>query len=391
LQQIVDQTFLGERTTKIEEAKRIMKEFSPPNHPSLSGRIATRTVRMVVKHWKRGDPPAAVRRARKVFGLPNFINALHVRGLEVEKVDVPADGEQTVAVRGEWIRPRPCAVRDRVVLYLHGGGYVSCSPQTHRPITSALARLLQCPVFALDYRVAPEHKFPAAVDDAAACFRWLVASGVHPEKIAIAGDSAGGGLALATTLRLRSEGHGLPGCVVGLSPWVDLTGAGPYRNAGSCSMFQPSEVATFAKLYLQGAPAEVPEASPVLGDLCGLPPLLIQASSTELLMDDAVRLHEKAGKCSVESTLTVYPGLPHVWQILIGAVPEARMALEQIADFMSSAWERRDVMKATQAGAPLPQHAKTTLAGDPGPALQNARSTIAESGGTRGQYDKNQL
>jgi acetyl esterase/lipase len=211
---------------------------------------------------------------------------------------------------------------------------------THRPITSSLARRLQCPVFVPDYRLAPEHRFPAAVDDATAGFRWLVASGVGPEKIAIAGDSAGGGLALAATLRLRSEGHTLPSCIVGLSPWVDLTGAGPYRNGTTCAMFEPSEVTTFAKLYLQGAPAEDPQASPLFGDLCGLPPLLIQASSTELLTDDAVRLHEKARTCGVESTLSIYPGLPHVWQMLIGAVPEARMALEQIAEFISSAWER---------------------------------------------------
>jgi acetyl esterase/lipase len=338
---------LSKTASKIEGFSGMTKEFSPPTHPSLGGRIAARTVRMVVKHWKKGDPPSAVKRARKVFGLPNFINVLHGRGLDVEKVDVPAAAGQPL-IRGEWIRPRECAVRDRVVLYLHGGGYVSCSPMTHRPITAALARMLQCPIFVPDYRIAPEHKFPAAVDDAAACFQWLVMRGIRPEKIAIAGDSAGGGLSLSTVLRLRSQGQPLPGCIVGLSPWVDLTGAGPYRNEGTCSMFRASEVATFAKLYLQGAPAEVPEASPLFGDLRGLPPLLIQASSTELLMDDAVRLHEKAVQSGVESTLSVYPGLPHVWQILVGAVPEARMAMEQIADFISSVWQR-GAPQATEA------------------------------------------
>lgn len=328
-----------------------MKEFSPPTHPSLAGRIATRTVRMVVKQWKKGDPPAAVKRARKVFGLPNFINALHVLGLEVEKVDLPT-GEGQPAIRGEWIRPRNCPVRDRAVFYLHGGGYVSCSPMTHRPITAALARMLRCPIFVPDYRIAPEHKFPAAVDDATACFKWTVAGGVRPENIAIAGDSAGGGLSLATVLRLRFQGHPLPGCIAGLSPWVDLTGAGPYRNAGTCAMFRASEVATFATLYLQGAPVEVPEASPLFGDLRGLPPLLIQASSTELLLYDALRLHEKAVQSGVESTLSVYPGLPHVWQILIGVVPEARMALEQIADFISSVWARSAAQTAESAATP---------------------------------------
>jgi epsilon-lactone hydrolase len=187
----------------------------PPRRPSLRGRIATRLVRLVVKRWARGDPPAVVRRARRVFGLPNFMNARHSCGLEIEKVDAQAADSRVI--RGEWIRPKDCGSRDRVLLYLHGGGYVSCSPQTHRAITTALARRLKCPVFALDYRLAPEHPFPAAVDDAAAAFAWLTESGLEPEKIALAGDSAGGGLALATMLCLRRLGRALPACAVGLS------------------------------------------------------------------------------------------------------------------------------------------------------------------------------
>jgi epsilon-lactone hydrolase len=305
--------------------------FPSPARPSLRGRIATRLVRVVVKRWARGDPPAVVRRARKVFGLPNFMNALHARGLEIEPVKTPA-------VRGEWIRPKVCESRDRVLLYCHGGGYVSCSSQTHRAITTALARRLRCPVLAVDYRLAPEHPFPAAVDDATAAFTWLIQSGLSPQNIAVAGDSAGGGLALATLLRLRTSGHSLPACAVGLSPWLDLTGADKYRNSGSCSMFQPSDISVFAKLYLDGASAESEEASPIFADLRGLPPLLTQVSSTELLFDDAVRLHEKATRCGVRSTLSVYPGLPHVWQILAGVVPEAGQALDEIADFVSAIW-----------------------------------------------------
>jgi acetyl esterase/lipase len=302
-----------------------------PTRPSLRGRIATRLVRVVVRRWARGDPPAVVRRARRVFGLPNFMNTLHSRGLEIESVD-------TERVRGEWVRPKDCEMRDRALLYLHGGGYVSCSPQTHRAITTALARRLLCPVFSLDYRLAPEHPFPAAVDDAAAAFEWLTQSGLAPEQMALAGDSAGGGLALAAILRLRTLGHALPACAVGLSPWVNLTGAGEYRNSGSCSMFQPNDVAVFAKVYLNGASAESAEASPVFGDLRGLPPLLTHVSSTELLFDDAVRLHAKATSCGVKSTLNIYRGLPHVWQILVGLVPEAGAALDEIAEFVSSAW-----------------------------------------------------
>ncbi len=298
-------------------------------------------MRLAVKRWAKGDPPAVVRRARRVFGYPHFLNLLHSRALEIA-------GVETNAVRGEWVRPSRCQVQDRVLLYLHGGGYVSCSPKTHRPITANLARLLKCPVFALDYRLAPEHPFPAAVDDASTALAWLVRIGVAPEKIALAGDSAGGGLAVAAMLRLRAQGKPLPACAALLSPWVNLTGAGSYRNAGSCSMFQPSEVVTFAKLYLSGASAESGEASPLFADLRGLPPILIHASSTELLMDDAVRLHERAQSSGVSSTLSVYPGLPHVWHIFVPTIPEAGRALQQIAKFISRAWTEGSLHPTTE-------------------------------------------
>ncbi len=297
--------------------------------PSLRGRALTRIVRVVVKHWARGKPDAVVRRARRVFGYPSFLNFIHSYGVRIEKVATPE-------VRGEWITVAGASPGE-VLLFLHGGGYVSCSSRTHRPITTALARMARCRVFVLDYRWAPEHPFPAAVDDASAAFLWLVKNGVAPGKIGVAGDSAGGGLVIATMLRLREQGHALPGCAMCLSPWVDLTGAGEYQNAGSCSMFQPGDIATFAGLYLQGASPESPEASPLFGDLHGLPPLLIHASSTELLLDDAVRLHQKAIHCGVKSTLNVFPGLPHVWHIFTWTIPEATTALRQIASFLRSA------------------------------------------------------
>jgi len=163
---------------------------------------------------------------------------------------------------------------------------------------------------------------------------------VPANHIALAGDSAGGGLLLATMLRLRGLGQPLPACAVCLSPWVDLTGFGKYRDNDSCSMFKPDDVTTFAKVYLRGASAESPEASPVLGDLSGLPPLLIQVSSTELLYTDSTRLQEKATGCGVSSKLRVYPALPHVWHVLVGAVPEARVALEEIAGFVKGSFTR---------------------------------------------------
>ncbi|HKF20536.1 MAG TPA: alpha/beta hydrolase [Candidatus Angelobacter sp.] len=301
------------------------------DRPSLRARVATRMVRVVVKHWARGSPEAVVRRARWVFGYPGFLTFVHSHGVRIKRVETPE-------VRGEWVCPASCSLPDRVLLYLHGGGYVSCSSRTHRPVTTSLARMAQCRVFSLDYRWAPEYPFPAAVDDAAAAFSWLVKSGVAPGNIALAGDSAGAGLVIATMLRLRAQGRALPGCAVCLSPWVDLTGAAKYQNAGSCSMFQPVDIAIFGGLYLQGASPESPEASPLFADLSGLPPLLIQVSSKELLLDDAVRLHQKAVRSGVKSTLSVFPELPHVWQILFGLIPEASTALHQIANFIRASF-----------------------------------------------------
>jgi len=299
--------------------------------PSLRARLLTPLVRMVVRRWNKGDPPAVVRRARRVFGSGGFLDFLHTRGLKIEAVD-------TESIRGEWIcsgrEPNP----DHVLLYLHGGGYVSCSPRTHRPITTALVRLARCRVFSLDYRLAPEHPFPAAVDDAEAAFRWLVESGIPAANIAVAGDSGGGGLALAMMLRLRSQGHALPACAICLSPWTDLTGGKSYRNAESCAMFKPPDIISFASMYLNGVSAETPEASPLFADLTGLPPLLIHASSTELLLDDAIRIHEKAERQGIHSRLRIFPGVPHVWHIYVGTIPEAKIALTEISHFLNAAW-----------------------------------------------------
>jgi acetyl esterase/lipase len=191
-------------------------------------------------------------------------------------------------------------------------------------------------VFALDYRLAPEAPYPAAVDDAARAFAWLMEIGVKPKNIAIAGDSAGGGLVIALLLRLKARQQPLPACAICLSPWVDLTGAASYSNVESCAMFRPEDVSSFSELYLNGKSPRLPEASPIFGDLHGLPPLLIQASTTELLFDEAERLHEKALKSGVDSTLRAYPGLPHVWQMCNGIIPEAGAALREIAAFVAA-------------------------------------------------------
>ena len=298
-----------------------------PERPSVQARVITWLVRLVFKRWPRGDYENLVRRARRLFGLPDWMSFLVSRNVMYEEV-------RGADLCGEWVIPEENYYEEKVLLYLHGGGYVSCTPRTHRPITASLARLANQRVFALDYRLAPEVPFPAAVDDAARAFAWLVEIGVQPQNISMAGDSAGGGLVMATLLRLKARGQPMPSCAICLSPWVDLTGAASYGNAESCAMFLPEDVSAFAELYLNGKSPRLPEASPLFGDLHGLPPLLIQASTSELLFDEAVQLDQKAKKSGVDSTLRAYPGLPHVWQMCNGLMPEADAALREIAAFI---------------------------------------------------------
>jgi acetyl esterase/lipase len=237
-------------------------------------------------------------------------------------------------VRGEWIAPENPG--EEVILYLHGGGYVSCSPATHRPITTALARLSRRRVFSLDYRLAPEHRYPAALDDAVAAYRWLLAQGVHAGMISLAGDSAGGGLVLGLLLRARDMGLPLPACAVCFSPWTDLagTGASVRLNDGRCAMFRTENTAEFAAAYLGDVSPLDSYASPAFANLGGLPPLLLQVSSTELLLDDSRRVNDKVQEAGGISRLEVYDDVAHCWQMLDGFVPEARRALRSAAAFI---------------------------------------------------------
>jgi epsilon-lactone hydrolase len=221
-----------------------------------------------------------------------------------------------------------------VVLYLHGGGYLFGSPKTHRQVIVAMAKAFEAPVYGLDYRLAPEHPFPAAVEDAAAAYRWLLTR--HPgSSIVLAGDSAGGGLAIATALGIRDSGATPPKAIVAFSPYTDLavTGASVEANARSCAMFTPRGVQEAAALYLAGANARDPRASPLYADFTGLPPILLFASRHEILRDDTLRLAERASAAGVKVELIVRDRLPHVWPIFVGLLPEAREAFETVAAF----------------------------------------------------------
>jgi acetyl esterase/lipase len=233
-------------------------------------------------------------------------------------------------VPGEWVTAGPANAR---MLYLHGGGYFACSPKTHRPITGAYAGH-GFAVFAADYRLAPENLFPAAVDDALAAYRAMLAA--YPtDSLVIAGDSAGGGLALATLLAARDAGLKMPACALLFSPWTDLagTGASLVSNRDRDPMLVADRLREGADIYLAGADPLNPLASPLYGDLTGLPPLLIQVGAGEILLDDSTRLAKRAQAAGIQVDLKIWPGMPHVWQISQGFMPEARDALNQAAAF----------------------------------------------------------
>jgi acetyl esterase/lipase len=235
-------------------------------------------------------------------------------------------------VPGEWVGAG--GVEAGTLLYLHGGGYFACSPFTHRSVTAAYAtRGLK--VFAPDYRLAPEHPFPAAVDDALAVYRALLDGGIAPGTLAIGGDSAGGGLARATLLGAKAEGLPMPACALLFSPWTDLagTGASLQTNQKRDAMLVSGKLREGARFYLNGADPMNPLASPLYGDFSGLPPLLIQVGDTEILLDDSTRLAAAARAAGVPVDLKIWPNMPHVWQVSQFFLPEARTALDEAAAF----------------------------------------------------------
>jgi monoterpene epsilon-lactone hydrolase len=248
--------------------------------------------------------------------------------------------EQGTVLKGEWIEPLATghAARDRCILYFHGGSYVAMSPRTHRSVTSRLAVWSNASLLALDYRLAPEFPFPAALEDAVSAYRALIAMGANPSRIVLAGDSAGGGLALALLLALRDGHDPLPAAAVLFSPWTDLaaTGKSIVTNNIADALFFGSWVASAARHYLVDTPATSPLASPLYADLAGLPPLFIQVSDSEVLLDDSRRVVEKAKKAGVDATLQIWRGVPHCWQIFAPTLPEGRDALRDASVFIAS-------------------------------------------------------
>jgi acetyl esterase/lipase len=240
-------------------------------------------------------------------------------------------------VPAEWIAASGAA-DDRVILYLHGGGYVMGSIATHREMVSRLSKAAKARALALDYRLAPEHPFPAAVEDATAAYRWLLSQNIKPSRIVVAGDSAGGGLTLATLVALRDAKVPLPAAGVCISPWTDMegTGASMTTRAKADPVVQKQGLLGMAQLYLGGKDPRSPLAAPLHADLAGLPSLLIHVGDAETLLDDSTRVAEKAKMAGVKVDLEVWPEMPHVWHLFAPFLPEGQQAIDKIGQYIQT-------------------------------------------------------
>ncbi|MCP1535716.1 acetyl esterase/lipase [Methylorubrum extorquens] len=267
----------------------------------------------------------AERRARVDALAADYALPPDVRVEPIDAHGVPAEWTSTPAANGE-----------RVILFLHGGGYVSGSLKSHRHMVAQAGREALARTLALGYRLAPEHPFPAALDDALTGYRFLLASGIAPARIALAGESAGGGLALATALSLREAGLSLPGCLWLSSPWVDLalTGASMESKAAVDPLLSRTYLSELASLYLNGADALGPLVSPINADLAGLPPMLIQVGSAETLLDDSIRLAAAAGAADVSVRLAIWPHMIHAWHLFYQEVADGRRSLTEAGAFI---------------------------------------------------------
>ena len=253
------------------------------------------------------------------------------RKVKIERAEVGG-------LTAEWLTPRH-APADKLLLYLHGGAYIMGNCATHRQLVSYLARYSGIKALLPEYRLAPEHPFPAAIEDVVGLYRKLLADGYDAENIVIAGDSAGGGLAMATLLSLRDAGDPLPSAACLLSPWLDLasTGESMTTRAKKDPWFHPEDMPTVAAYYCPEDELRNPLASPVYADLSGLPPLYIQVGADEILLSDSTRAAEKVREAGGEVDIEIWPGMWHVFQAFLRQVPESRKAVKKIGAYIRQA------------------------------------------------------
>lgn len=302
--------------------------------PSLKSRL----IRFVLqhRHWLRfqltkpkfdwntsipGFREECERGARLIAKLPE--------GIEISPVSV--DG-----FYAEWILPSQ-ATKDKVILYTHGGGYVSGSCNDHRAIVAKLVKAIDVGALLFEYRLAPEHPFPAALEDSVAAYRWLLAQGISPSQIILVGESAGGGLCLATLIALRDKSIPLPAAAVAISPWTDLKCTGEsYRTKAKVCLSPEGSWTVFSKYYVGDNDPCLPGISPLYADLHGLPPILIHVGEDEVLLSDSTRFAEKAKDAGVDVTLKVGEQMLHCFPLLAPLFPEARQAMDEICAFIKT-------------------------------------------------------
>jgi acetyl esterase/lipase len=267
---------------------------------------------------------------------PREMRALFDQMAAPAQADIKCDPVNAGGVEAEWISA-PSARRDRAVLYLHGGGYVLGSINTHRDLMGRVSRAAGTRVLGLNYRLAPEHPFPAAVDDSVAAYRWMLQHDLQPSHVAVAGDSAGGGLVIATLVAIRDGRLPMPAAGVCLSPWVDLEGIGESMKTREHAdpVVRRDMLTQMAAAYLGGKDSRTPLAAPLYADLKGLPPLLIQVGDAETLLDDSNRLAQRALAAGVPVKLEVWPEMIHVFQMFAGFLPEGQQAVEGIGQYLS--------------------------------------------------------
>lgn len=258
--------------------------------------------------------------------------------------DVKIEEGQIGPTKGEWVRPGKGS-SERLILYFHGGGYIAGSPVTHRALIARLAQASEATAFSLDYRLAPEFAFPAAVRDGIDAYRHLLQRGVLPSALVLAGDGSGGGLAFAVTLAVRNAGLPMPAGVVAMSPWADLSLSGwsVLQNAKSDTALNWNLLFVSARQYLRRINPADPYASPVFANFKDFPPIMVHAGSQEMLRDDASRLGDRAAEAGTPVSVEIYDGMQHVFQAN-PYVPEARVSLARLGQFIRTrAGQKSDV------------------------------------------------
>lgn len=309
-----------------QSVARVAKErlSGRARHPDWSVRYSVMVDFLIHRFAKQAD----VVKSRKVLD--------QAANLEIRKQRVHWEEADVDGLRGLWAIPKEDVVAGGpVAIHLHGGGYGVGSVDSHRFMTAGLAHAGGFRVLGVDYRLAPEHPCPAAIEDAVKSVGWLVENGVSPERIFLIGDSAGGGLVLSTLVALRDgEGPKIAGGVC-VSPWTDLTMSGATMKSNlSTDYLNEAALNQFADQYLGGLDPRDPRVSPLFADLTGLPPLLVQAGGAEILLDDAVRLAERAAEHGVDVTLQVAPAQVHVWHLMADLDRAAKRAFYDIAGFV---------------------------------------------------------